>query len=99
MFFVLLIITFLVALTVSFVVVWIFARPIDGILKRIIADEISSAWLKYIKFAIHVVGVSKGVRVLKRLFLQELLGRVSTASFIRGFPLLVGYKKILQTCL
>ena len=41
----------------------IFAGPIDGILKRIIADEISSAWLKYLKFAIYVVGVSKGVRV------------------------------------
>lgn len=63
MFFVLLIVTFLVALGVSFLVVWIFAGPIDGILKRIIADEISSAWLKYIKFAIYVVGVSKGVRV------------------------------------
>ena len=63
MFFVLLIVTFLVALAVSFLVVWIFAGPIDGILKRIIADEISSAWLKYLKFAIYVVGISKGVRV------------------------------------
>lgn len=63
MFFVLLIVTFLVAFAVSFAVVWIFAGPIDGILKRIIDDEISSAWLKYIKFAIYVVGVSKGVRV------------------------------------
>jgi len=40
----------------------LFASPIDNILKRIIADDISSAWLKYMKFAIYVVGVSKGVR-------------------------------------
>ncbi|MFA7684697.1 MAG: hypothetical protein WCX84_07775 [Syntrophales bacterium] len=32
-------------------------------MKRIIADEISDAWLKYLKFAIIVVGVSAGVRI------------------------------------
>ena len=37
MFFVLLIVTFLVALAVSFLVVRLFAGPIVGILKRIIA--------------------------------------------------------------
>jgi hypothetical protein len=31
-----------------------FAKPIDSILKRIIADEISAAWLRYMKFAILV---------------------------------------------
>lgn len=63
MFLVLLIVTFLVALGVSFLVARLFAGPIDGILKRIIADDISSAWLKYMNFAIYVVGISKGVRV------------------------------------
>jgi hypothetical protein len=33
------------------------------ILKRIIADAISAAWLKYMKFAILVVGISSGVRI------------------------------------
>src|SRR5262249_18980690 len=33
------------------------------ILRRIISDEISQAWAKYIKFAIYVVGVSSGVRI------------------------------------
>jgi hypothetical protein len=63
MFLVLLIVTFLVAIGVSFLVARLFAGPIDGILKRIIADDISFAWLKYMKFAIYVVGISKGVRV------------------------------------
>jgi hypothetical protein len=41
----------------------VFAKPINAILYRIIADAISAAWLKYLKFAILVVGVSSGVRV------------------------------------
>src|SRR5262245_54212779 len=63
MFLALLIATFVVAVGVSALVVRLFAGPIDGILKRIIADPISIAWLRYLKFAIYVVGISKGVRV------------------------------------
>lgn len=61
----LLIVTFVVALFTSWVVVRFFSAPVEAILKRIIDDEIRSAWLKYLKFAIYVVGVSKGVRVLE----------------------------------
>lgn len=63
MFLTLLLVTFIVAFAVSAVVVRIFSRPLDAILQRIIADEISSAWLRYMKFAILVVGVSAGVRI------------------------------------
>jgi len=63
MFLVLLLVTLAVAVAVSFFVARLFATPIDGILKRIIADDISNAWLKFLKFAIYVVGISKGVRV------------------------------------
>lgn len=63
MFLLLLIVTLIVALSVSLVVVWMFTRPIDSILKRIISDDISAAWLRYLKFAIVVVGVSAGVRI------------------------------------
>lgn len=63
MFLILLLITFLVSLTASYVVVRIFEKPIEGILERIIADRISTAWLKYMKFAIYVVGISGGVRI------------------------------------
>ena len=63
MFFTLLIITFLIALAVSFGVVRLFDRPIASILRRIVAEELSGAWHRYIKFAAYVVGISAGVRI------------------------------------
>jgi hypothetical protein len=59
----LLVVTFIISVLVSFSVATMFAKPIDGILQRIISDAISQAWVKYIKFAIYVVGVSSGVRI------------------------------------
>ena len=63
MFVLLLVITLLISLAISFAVMKAFAKPLNAILYRIIADSISAAWLKYLKFAILVVGVSSGVRV------------------------------------
>ena len=63
MFLLLLIVTLLVAAGVAYAVAKVFTAPLDAILKRIIADEISTAWLKYLKFAILVVGISAGVRI------------------------------------
>jgi hypothetical protein len=63
MFIALLGVTFLVSLIVSFIIVRFFSTPLDKILKRIITDEISGAWLQYLKFAVIVVGVSSGVRI------------------------------------
>lgn len=63
MFLTLLIVTFLVALAVSIVVVLVFTPPLGRILRRIIADDISSGWLQYLRFAILVVGISAGVRI------------------------------------
>jgi len=63
MFITLLIITFVIALAVSSIVVLIFAGPINAILARIISDQISKAWSKYLKFAIYVTGISSGVRI------------------------------------
>lgn len=63
MFLLLLLITLLIAAAVSILVARAFSKPLDSILKRIIADEISMAWLKYMKFAILVVGISAGVRI------------------------------------
>lgn len=56
-------ITFLVSLLVCFVVVRLFTKPIDGILDKIVANDIAYAWTKYLKFAIYVVGISGGVRI------------------------------------
>lgn len=63
MFVTLLAVTFVISLIVSGIVVAMFSKPIDGILQRIISDPISQAWVKYVKFAIYVVGISSGVRV------------------------------------
>ena len=63
MFITLLIVTFLLSIVTSFGVAALFNRPIGAILNRIVAEELSSAWHKYIKFAIYVVGVSGGVRI------------------------------------
>jgi hypothetical protein len=63
MFLGLLAVTLVVAASVSTIAVLVFSGPINRILKRIIADEISGAWLRYLKFAILVVGVSAGVRI------------------------------------
>jgi hypothetical protein len=63
MFLTLLLVTLVLALAVSALVARMFTKPLESILNRIIADEISTAWLKYLKFAILVVGVSAGVRI------------------------------------
>lgn len=63
MFFTLLLVTFLLAIAVSYGVVKLFDRPIASIFSRIIQDQISSAWHKYITFAAYVVGISGGVRI------------------------------------
>ncbi len=54
--------TFGVALAVSGVLAFVFRKPMDKILARILADEISKSWLQYLIFAIFVVGISGGVR-------------------------------------
>ena len=63
MFIVLLVVTFAIAVIVSFLVVRLFRKSIATILGRIVAEEISGAWSRYLTFAIYVVGVSGGVRV------------------------------------
>jgi hypothetical protein len=63
MFITLLAVNFLLAFGISFLIVRLFRKPIDAILQRLISEEIFSAWSKYIKFAIYVVGISGGVRV------------------------------------
>ena len=87
MFLLLLFVTFAVTLGVSFAVMWLFTKPIDSVLRRIIADEISAAWSKYMKFAILVVGVSTGVPVhdLERYVSATLGGREVQSAASLGF--------------
>ncbi|MCL4488564.1 MAG: hypothetical protein M1570_10605 [Chloroflexi bacterium] len=59
----LLAVTFVIAFLVSTVVVFVFGKPIDAILRRILSEDISQAWTRYLKFAIYVMGIGGGVRV------------------------------------
>ena len=63
MFMTLLLVAFLLSSAVSWLVSRAFTEPMTTILARIIADPISSAWVRYLKFAILVVGISSGVRI------------------------------------
>ena len=63
MFFTLLVVTFAIALAVCFGAVRLFDRPIASILRRIVAEELSGAWHRYVRFAAYVVGISSGVRI------------------------------------
>ncbi|MCL4426413.1 MAG: hypothetical protein M1299_07840 [Firmicutes bacterium] len=63
MFIVLLLGTLLLSLLVSFVVTRMFTKPVSQMLGRIIPEDISAAWVKYIIFAMYIAGISNGVRV------------------------------------
>ncbi len=63
MFYLLLLTTLLVAIVSSFLVFKFFRNAIEGVLELIVPQELTEAWLKYLRFAIYIVGVSSGVRV------------------------------------
>lgn len=63
MFLTLLVVTLGVALMSAGLVAWMFDRPIERILGRIVSEELGGAWHRYVKFAILVVGISGGVRI------------------------------------
>lgn len=63
MFITLLLTTFAISFAVATIIVFIFNKPIENILRRIVQDEISKAWTWYLRFAIYVVGISGGVRI------------------------------------
>ena len=77
MFLALLFVTVVVAFGVSALTAWMFSKPLASVLRRIIADEISSAWLKYLRFATVIVGVSSGVPVHD---LERYLGPTATGK-------------------
>lgn len=63
MFVTLLIVVFIVAFVMSTVVAVLFDKPIRQLLNRIVPDDLTNAWTRYLKLAIYVVGISGGVRV------------------------------------
>lgn len=63
MFLYLLLATLLLAFAVSWAVARMFSDPLDRILQRLVDDDISAGWSRYLRFAILVVGISAGVRI------------------------------------
>ncbi|HEX3000641.1 MAG TPA: hypothetical protein VHR86_10465 [Armatimonadota bacterium] len=63
MFMTLLAVNFLVSFLVCFIVARIFRDSITKIMQRLVTEDISHAWSRYILFAIYVVGISGGVRI------------------------------------
>ena len=60
MFFTLLLITFALSVAVAYTAARVFRKPIGEIFRRIIQDEISTAWQRYVMFATYVVAISGG---------------------------------------
>lgn len=63
MFYSLVIVTFVLALGLSYSIMRLFKSSIESILARIIQDPIYTAWGKYTFFAGLVVGTSSGIRI------------------------------------
>jgi len=63
MFYALLAITFVVSFAVCSIVARIFREPVTRIMQRLVTEDISNAWSRYIVFAVYVVGISGGVRI------------------------------------
>lgn len=63
MFIWLLVVTLAVSAAVCFFINRAFDRPIGRIMTRLVAEDLASAWRRYVAFAIYVVGISGGVRI------------------------------------
>lgn len=63
MFLTLLLVTFAIAVLVSFGVARMFSGSLRRILDRLVAPDLAGAWHRYLLFALYVVGISGGVRI------------------------------------
>jgi ABC-type multidrug transport system fused ATPase/permease subunit len=99
MFITLLIVTFVIAFVVSTIVARFFRQPIDKILGRIITDEISKAWSKYLLFAIYVTGISSGVRIwaLEKYITQPQLEGAQIVTLTGQRWVLEVYRTVIET--
>ncbi len=99
MFITLLIVTFVIAVVVSSIVVLMFNKPLDNMLARIISDKISKAWLKYLKFAIYVTGISSGVRIrsLEKYITRPMLEHAEIVQLTTERWVLEVYRTVIGT--
>ena len=99
MFLTLLLVTFAIATVVSVVVAAAFRRPVQRILARIITDDIRSAWLHYMMFALFVVGISSGVRIwdLEKYVTKPLVKDAEIVQLTTDRWILEVYRTVIST--
>lgn len=99
MFLTLLVATFCISFVVSTLVVIFFNKPVNNILKRIISDEIYKAWVKYMKFAIYITGISSGVRIraLEKYITRPMVENAQIVELTRDRWILEVYRTIVET--
>jgi large-conductance mechanosensitive channel len=99
MFLTLLTVTFFVATAVTIVVAYAFSRPVDQIFRRILGEEISVAWWRYLMFALYVVGISSGVRMweLERYITKPFIQDAEVIELTRDRWILEVYRSIIAT--
>ena len=97
-FILLLTVSLLVAVIVTTIVVLFFRKHVDKILGRIIQDEISIAWGKFITFALYVIGISSGVNVwrLEKIVAPEGEGIIKPVLNAEYWGLTI-YRTIIDT--
>jgi len=93
MFITLLVVTFAIAFGVAFIIDSLFKQSLNSILKRIITDDIYTAWAQYVRFALYVVGISSGVRLWD---LERYLASPNTQTYSPPVPELTSERWILE---
>ena len=97
-FLVLLIVTLLIAVVTASIVIFFFKKPVDKIFNRIIGEEISIAWRKFLTFALFVVGVSSGVNYNRmEKFIQPETDMMTRPELTAQYWGLEIYRTIINT--
>ena len=90
--------TLLISAVVCFLVARVFDRSIRSILVRLVTEELSSAWHRYITFAIYVVGISGGVRVYSlEQYVNPRSGDQPVPELTASRLALEAYRSIIET--
>jgi len=94
----LLVVTLVISCVVAGLVVLAFRKPIDKIFARIIGDDISVSWRKFLTFALFVVGLSSGVKIWKlEQFIQPTAKGVPQPQLTPEYWGLEIYRTIIDT--
>ena len=97
-FLLLLLVTLVIAVIVSGLVIFFFSKPIDKIFLRIIGEDISIAWRKFLTFALFVVGISSGVNIWRlEKFIQTDTENVIKTTLTPEYWGLEIYRTIINT--